>query len=225
MNEPLTTLSDKAYFAIRADIVAGKLAPGERLKISKLCNEYGIGASPLREALSKLSSEFLVFIEGQRGFSVTPIKMQELRDISQIRCQLEGEALKRAIENGGDEWEAGIVAAFYNLKKAEIRRKQDPIINAADWDAKNRAFHEALVAACDSDWLKRLRELLYFQHERYRRLSLQNLDPKRDLNAEHQAIMDATLEHNIELAVRLSEQHIEKTTNALLPIIKQLTGS
>ena len=95
--EPQATLSDRAHLAIRKDIVSGNLAPGTRLRIAKLSKDYDIGASPLREALSKLSSEFLVNFEAQRGFSVAPVSAQDLRDISQIRCDLESEAVARAI--------------------------------------------------------------------------------------------------------------------------------
>lgn len=219
MEENLATLSDKAYRALRRDIVAGTLAPGERLRIAKLSTDYDIGASPLREALSKLSSEFLVLVEGQRGFSVAPVSAQELKDVSQVRQDLEAEALKRAIANGNDAWEAGIVAAFYNLGKAEARRRENPVKHAAEWEDRNREFHEALVAACESEWIKRLRLLLYYQHERYRRISLKNPNPARDLEAEHRAIMDATLARDTKLAMRLTREHIDRTTQAVLEVI------
>ena len=219
MEENLATLSDKAYRALRRDIVAGTLAPGERLRIAKLSTDYDVGASPLREALSKLSSEFLVLVEGQRGFSVAPISAQELKDVSQVRQDLEAEALKRAIANGNDAWEAGIVAAFYNLGKAEARRRENPVKHAAEWEDRNREFHEALVAACDSEWIKRLRLLLYYQHERYRRISLKNPNPARDLEAEHRAIMDATLARDTKLAMRLTREHIDRTTQAVLEVL------
>ena len=219
MEENLATLSDKAYRALRRDIVAGTLAPGERLRIAKLSTDYDVGASPLREALSKLSSEFLVLVEGQRGFSVAPISAQELKDVSQVRQDLEAEALKRAIANGNDAWEAGIVAAFYNLGKAEARRRENPVKHAAEWEDRNREFHEALVAACESEWIKRLRLLLYYQHERYRRISLKNPNPARDLEAEHRAIMDATLARDTKLAMRLTREHIDRTTQAVLEVL------
>lgn len=219
MEENQATLADKAYRALRREIVAGTLAPGARLRIAKLSAEYGIGASPLREALSKLSSEFLVIVEGQRGFSVAPISAQELKDVSQVRQDLESEALKRAIARGDDAWEAAIVAAFYNLGKAEARRRENPVKHAAEWEDRNREFHEALVAACELEWIKRLRSLLYYQHERYRRISLTNPDPGRDLEAEHKAIMDATLARNTKLALRLSREHIDRTTRAVLDVI------
>ena len=95
------TLSDRAHAMLRSDIVSGRLAPETRLRIVQLSEAYGIGASPLREALSKLTSEFLVLFEPQRGFSVAPVSAEELRDISRVRCDLESEALRRAINSAG----------------------------------------------------------------------------------------------------------------------------
>jgi GntR family carbon starvation induced transcriptional regulator len=219
------TLADKAYRMLRSDIVSGALAPGQRLRIAKLSADYEVGASPLREALSKLSSEFLVIVEGQRGFSVAPLNVQELKDVSQVRCHLESEALAQAIANGDDAWESGIVAAFYNLGKADTRRKSDHLKFAADWEDRNREFHEALVSACKSEWIKRLRSLLYYQHERYRRISLTHPTPGRDLAAEHQAIMDATLARDTAKAIRLSNDHIDRTTQAVLALISERTAA
>ena len=126
---------------------------------------------------------------------------------------------RRAIANGNDAWEAGIVAAFYNLGKAEARRRENPVKHAAEWEDRNREFHEALVAACQSEWIKRLRLLLYYQHERYRRISLKHPNPSRDLEAEHRAIMDATLARDTNLAMRLTREHIDKTTRAVLDVL------
>ncbi|MCO6383487.1 GntR family transcriptional regulator [Oceanicola sp. 502str15] len=219
MNIAQETLSDRAHAMLRGDIVSGRLPPETRLRIAQLSETYGIGASPLREALSKLTAEFLVIFEAQRGFSVAPVSAEELRDISRVRCDLESEALQRAIAAGDDSWEAGIVAAFYALGKADSRRRENPSDGASDWEDKNRAFHEALVAACESPWLKRLRGLIYYQHERYRRISLTHPDPARDLQAEHQAIMDATLARDTPTAIRLSNAHIDRTTQAVLKVI------
>ena len=221
MEEPQVTLSDRAHLAIRNDIVSGRRAPGSRLRIAELSKDYDIGASPLREALSKLSSEFLVIFEAQRGFSVAPVSAQELQDISRVRCELESETLRRAIARGDDNWEAGIVAAFYNLEKADVRRRENPEAGSGEWEDRNRQFHQALVANCESEWLKRLRNLLYYQHERYRRISLKHPDPARDLQAEHKAIMDATLVRDEREAVRLSKEHIDRTTKAVLKVIMQ----
>ena len=95
-----------AYAKIKADVTGGVFAPGQRLRIEDLRQAYGTGASPLREALSRLAAEGIVVSIGQRGFRVPPVSVEELRDITSMRILLETEALRQSIEHGDDEWEA-----------------------------------------------------------------------------------------------------------------------
>src|SRR5262245_9611874 len=67
------SVSEKAYRQIRADIIFGKLTPGEKLRLDRLRELYGASVGTLRELLSRLASEGLVVAEGQRGFEVAPI--------------------------------------------------------------------------------------------------------------------------------------------------------
>ena len=85
-----------------------------------------------------------------------------------------------------------------------------------EWVEAHSAFHLALVAACDSGWLLRLRDMLYSQSERYRRLSFPLAGVKRDLNREHGAIKDTALARDAEPAVALMSEHLELTTRILL---------
>ena len=219
LETPAPTLTDQAHAALRRDIVSGRLAPGTRLRIARLSEDYAIGASPLREALSRLSAEFLVTVEGQRGFAVAPISAQDLRDIARMRGELECEALTRAIAAGDDGWEAGIVAAFHALEKSWQRRQADPEGTRDEWEDRNRAFHEALVAACDSTWLRRFRDMLYAQHERYRRIARLRPDAPRDVQAEHRAILEAVLARDIARACAATKSHLDRTTQAVLAVI------
>lgn len=84
------------------------------------------------------------------------------------------------------------------------------------WSAAHAAYHEALVAACDSPWLLRLRGILYAQSERYRRLSVPLAGVARDLDREHREIMEAALARDARRAGVLMTEHIELTTRVLL---------
>ena len=79
---------------IEADILRGALAPGARLGIAETAARYGVGATPLREALSRLAARGLVDAIGQRGFRVKPISRDDLADIVRIRTVIEREALR-----------------------------------------------------------------------------------------------------------------------------------
>jgi GntR family transcriptional regulator, carbon starvation induced regulator len=211
------TLADSAFTRIRADIVSGALKPGEKLKISELVTRYDVGASPLREALARLSSEFLVVLEGQRGFTVAAISQEELLDISALRQMLEAEAVAQAVQRGDVAWESRIVASYYRLQRADAVRKSGG--GSAEWENANRDFHDTINAACGSPWLLRMQKLLFDQHERYRRFSLSHQRTKRDLDAEHRAIMDACLARDIPQARKLTIEHISRTVEAISDLL------
>ena len=82
------TLSDQAYTRLRRDVIQGDFAPGSKLGIEQLRTAYAVGATPLREALHRLSAEGFVVVEGQRGFRVADISIGKFPYIQVIRGQL-----------------------------------------------------------------------------------------------------------------------------------------
>src|SRR5664279_3413110 len=111
------TLSERAASLVEHDIIAGHLAPGARLGIVDLVHRYEIGATPLREGLSRLVSRGLIVGIGQRGFRVADVSREDLADITRMRTVVEMEALRLAIRNGDDAWEAGIVSALHQMRR------------------------------------------------------------------------------------------------------------
>lgn len=221
LNNSAKTLVESAYNSLRADIIEGRLVPKSKLRIEDLRIHYGTGASPLREALNRLAGEGFVTVEGQRGFRVSPVSLADLKDLTRMRILLECEALRESIKYGDDEWEAGIVASFHRLAKAEATRSE----NFADWEKRNNEFHEALLAACTSPWLLKFRHTLYEQHKRYRLLAILAHDKSRDLHAEHTAIKEAAIAHDIKAACKATEEHIMRTLHTDEEVLTRLSGA
>lgn len=201
------TLTDRAYRRLREDIVHGVFQPAQKLRIEHLKQTYGVGATPLREALYRLSADGFVEVQGQRGFRVAGMSPEELADITELRVVLEGMALTQSVENSDDDWESRVVAAFHHLSKAES--KQDPDIQ--EWELRNRDFHLALVSCCDSPWLMRFHETLYDQHKRYRNVARIERGQRRNVHAEHTAICEAALKRDTKALCRANEEHIRRT--------------
>src|ERR1700752_1796349 len=84
-----STLSTRAVALMRADILELRLQPGSRLVLDVLRESYGLGLSPLREALSRLGAEGLVVGEEWRGFRVAPVTEEDLYDITYMRREIE----------------------------------------------------------------------------------------------------------------------------------------
>ena len=204
------TLIGKAFESIRRDIIASKLKPGEKLRITQLREAYGIGTSPLREALSRLVSEGLVTAKGQRGFWVPPVSAEEHTDIIETRVVLESYALRSSIEFGDDEWEGQIVGSYHNLNRIEQRFDADAESSFPEWWERNRLFHDALIAACPLKWLLRFHRVVFDLHNRYHRFALPGPYLSPGLFEDHRLILDATLERDADRAVALLEKHIRR---------------
>lgn len=210
------TMTDHVYAQVREDIIQGRLIPDSKLKIEVLRNTYDVGATPIREALSRLSADGFVLMEGQRGFRVSPISPEDLDDVTELRIMLELKALRNSILHGNDEWESRVVSTYYQLSKAE---ELDLFEDLTNWEQRNHDFHWALISACTSKWLLHFYNTLYDQHKRYRNISLIANLGKRDVHAEHQHIYDATLARDVEAACRETEAHIRKTAEVTRQVL------
>lgn len=216
VSEAPRTLSERAYLALRQDIVHGRLAPGERLRVQHLKDRYAVGAGTLREALALLVSDALVTVEGQRGYRVAEISLADLKDLTDTRVMLETEALRQSIRLGDAQWESELTQAFASLTEAE---KQAGGLQPLQWETANKRFHEALISAHRSPWSKHLLGILYRHGERYRHVAIRMGATQaihRDVHEEHTHIYNAALARQEARAALALEAHIRLTCDVLL---------
>ena len=91
------------------------------------------------------------------------------------------------------------------------------------WEERNRIFHEVLIAACPSRWLKHFLSILYHQAERYRRMSLYLQPIPRDIHVEHEALLHAAMNRDADKAADILSEHIQLTFRSVQSIpVEQL---
>ena len=215
MNEASTastarSLTSLAFERIRSDILNARLRPAEKLRIQALSERYGIGATAVREALSRLVTDGLVESEDQRGFCVAPVSKADLIDLTDTRIEIEGLALRKSIARGDLDWEAQILSSYHRLSRTP---PPTTVENHLAWAAAHRRFHESLVSHCGSPWLLRLCSMLYDKSERYRNLAEGRTKPgTRDTVNEHKALMKAVaMDRDADKAIKLLSEHFRKT--------------
>ncbi len=199
------SLTSLAIRQIREMVLSGALPPGSRIHIDTLRKKLDMGASPIREALSILSSEQLVVRNEQRGFWAPAISADDFSILLETRCRVEAMAFADSIAMGGPAWEERIVLLQYRLNAL------DRTGNAAAWEEIHRQFHAALVAACPSPYLLNFCGQLYDLAVRYRNLASSSAYPKRKISEEHAAISAAALSRESDKAVALLMDHYRKT--------------
>lgn len=210
------TLASSAYGALRDDILTGAFPPGEKLRIQVLCERYGVGATPVREALNRLCAENLVVAEDQRGFRAAPLNIEDLFELTRTRCWINEIALRESLQRGDAAWEEEIVLALHRMN----RHRRDSSRSAEA--ALHRAFHLSLVAACGSRWLIDFYSALIDCAERYRHFGGRRDDSDRDIAAEHQSIADVVLARDVSRAVELLNAHMTRTAEAIAQSVSQV---
>lgn len=216
------TLIETIYASLRHEILNGRFLPGSKLRIEKIREEYGVSSSSAREALSRLLAENLVTTEGQRGFSVSPVSLNDFKDIAEMRKLLESKAVFESVTKADDDWEANLVMASHRLAKIENNRNLGKIIDLDEWEAMNKTFHNALIANCHNNWLLNFRTTLYQHSIRYIRMCVADTSFHRDVRQEHQAIFDAAMERNAKLTSALIEDHIKKSVDHLMSLLTNI---
>jgi GntR family carbon starvation induced transcriptional regulator len=201
------TQAESVRDIVRADILDGRLLPGAKLNIKALEGQIGVSLGAIREALSRLSAEGLVLAEAHRGYRVSPVSKDELLDLTRTRVEIESLCLAQAIDDGDVEWESRIVAAAHRMERLQKTPSGEDARNTLAWAQAHSEFHEALVSACSSLWLHRIRKMLYEQSERYRRLSVPLDTDHREVLDEHRHIMDAVLRRDRTAALAQLEKH------------------
>ncbi len=213
---------------IRADIIRGELPPGAKLKVRELVSRYRVGAIPLREALSRLSTSGFVTAEHQRGFRVADVSAEDFLDLTDARIFIECGALRRSIEQGDLEWEGQLLSAHHRLSRLALMSSSGEGIDH-DWALAHASFHGALLAGCKSRWLLSVASTLRDQTERYRNLSVivnqSTGDAPRDVAAEHEAMAKAALARDATTACALLREHLERTATLALQTGKLQQGA
>ncbi len=205
------TQLEKAYQSLRDGIVSGDLPPGSPLRLNALSERYGVGYSPLREALNRLHGERLVTAESLRGFRVAPLSLDAMWDTIRTRILIETEALRLSVEKGDDDWAASVVAALHSFVQQAARTGPDRDVSRLE--QRHHAFHRALISACGSAWLLELAEQLYVGSARYRFPTLVHLGTHRlrDIAGEHRQIAEAVLDRDSTRASALLTEHYSRS--------------
>lgn len=200
------TIGEQAYQRIRSDIIFGVLKPGQKLRLDALRTDYDASISTLREILNRLSSEGLVVAEGQRGFEVAPVSIENLQEVAELRLLLEIHALKQSFAAGGVDWEGDVVASHHKLASLERRMADGDQSQTETWKRYDWEFHQSLISACGSQVLMETHAGIFDKYLRYQMIALSF---RGDIAAqEHQELLDAALNRDVEAAIAILEHHV-----------------
>ena len=220
----VTTRADAIYRELRADILSGRLCPGQRLPFAELCRHYDVSIGVLREVLPRLTEQGLVSAEPQIGFRVMSVSEDDLVHLTEARVHIETLVLRQSIEGGDLSWESAVLAAHHTL--ARTPERTDDGEGNPDWLEAHARYHETLLAASRNQRLRTIANGLRDAAELYRVWAHSHPGGKRrEVAREHQRILDAALARDIDRAADQLRRHIRGTTELLLASRRVVNGA
>ena len=220
----MKTLNGEIFARVRSDILAGHLRPGARLRPAELAQEHSVSLSVVREALTRLAEQELVDWVPQTGFRVAPLSVEDLKDLTNVRLDIEVLAIRYAVQRGDVTWEGRVLAAHHVLERTPQFDPDDPDRFTEEWVEAHANFHNMVLSGCDSRRLIDIAAGLRDGAELYRRWShALTHDYDRDIPAEHRSVLKAVLERDEAAAVQALQEHIRHTTDVLLDDVEAET--
>ncbi len=211
MSEP-QTLADKVFSELTTAIVRGELRPGTKLSEQTLVDRYGGSRAPVREAIQKLEARHLVVRIPHAGARVVALSLSELRDIYEVRLELESMACRLAAQRMSD----AEIAELYDLlaeHEASIAAEQGQSYyqKAGDLD-----FHYRIIKGSQNSRLHQmLCGELYHLVRMYRYQTSTSAKRPQQALQEHQRIVEAIAARDAELAELLMRRHIQASLTNL----------
>jgi DNA-binding GntR family transcriptional regulator len=217
-------MASSVYSQLREELLHGRIEPNSKLRVEWAAQRFGVGASPVREALNRLASEGFLDRRDQRGFFVTPITLDELEELTRTRCWLEERALRESMLHRTVAWEEELVLALHRLTRIPRRMPETEAYNP-EWESRHRAFHSALISACRSRPLIAFCSQLADRAFRYRQLAREGLGAPREELSEHKVIASAAIDGDTDAAVEALMRHYILTSQLCRTGLAGGTGS
>ena len=191
---------------LRQQIFARELEAGSWIDELKLCAEYGISRTPMREALKVLAAEGLVTMKVRRGAYVTEMSRDDVAQVYHLLALLESDAAGRVAANA-DETQRKELAALHERLEKQVRQRDA-------YFATNEQFHLALLQIAGNRWALQMVADLRKVMKLNRHHSLFKHGRLADSLAEHRALMAAIAARDDAGAARLMKAHFESGLEA-----------
>lgn len=207
--------SERAYDLLRRQILSCDLEPGAELREASVADQTGFGRTPVREALRRLVSEGLVEVRPRKGYRVTPITLDDVQHVFELRLLLEPAAVEFAIARSTDEE----LAALHPLMSDHGPHRTAEDGTYEEYLIGHLAFHVAIADLSGNPRLARAIRDLLAERRRLAFLVATNRPPDAEPDVAHHDLYDAIVERDAEQAKRIVvaqiEQHRRRVVDAM----------
>ncbi len=207
------SLSQQAYFLLRDRIVTLQLQPGTLVNERELAAEFGLGRTPIREALRRLADEDLVEVFPRRGIYVGPIDVGDLGAISEIRVELEGFVSRLAAQRAGDAYHTAIGDLLGELEAVSSDTDERELIYL------DQRIHRLIYRAARNPFLEAALDRYYVLALRLWFLALERVHRLEDAVREHTDLLSAISSGDATRAEQVAREHVVEFERAIRQLL------
>jgi len=218
------TTATRVCARMRAAILCGELIPGQKLAIDAMRKRFDAGATPLREALNRLTAEGLVVFHDLRGFYVVDLDEEGLVELFRTRTKFFAFVIAEAIAHGDGAWEEKVLVAFHRLTKTPWSMSQDRFDLNPDFINLLHEFYRAVFSGCGSRWLVDFGLRLLHESDRFFWLVMKSKFESNEPQPMLRSIVEAIVAHDADRAVRLATTLQEHVAATIIGARKAIAG-
>lgn len=216
-------LNDKVYDGVRAALLSGELAPGQKLSLNSLSEQLGVSRSPVHQALTRLATEGLVEVRSRRGYFVTPITAKEVTEGYDVRLALELMAAERAVGR--------LDRPELDRLRTAFEEAQEAMSPGRAWDLRayihaNQRFHRLHLDLAGNEALSALYGSLPVSLLMERVMAdLEFADLSAEIGHQHGAIVEAFTDADLPAAQAALREHVELGRRMAVKAIEAAGGA
>jgi DNA-binding GntR family transcriptional regulator len=187
-------LAARVYTQVKARILLGEIRPGDIIAAHALAADLDVSRTPVHEALKRLVGEGYLVTQPRIGYAVTPINLDEMRDLFQVRTRLEALSAELAAQNWSEEHLASFEAADRSAQRRqrELKRTGSAAELAQHYNEEHKRFHRMIADVAGNRRLGRLIDDLQDETQRFWALANGRLASAVFLaDPGHRSILDA----------------------------------
>lgn len=198
--------------SLREAILDGRLPSGTALRQQELADLFGVSRMPVREALRQLEAQSLLNVVQHKGAVVAPLITSNAIETYALRSVLESFALRLSVPLLNDD---DLTMAAQYIEQLEAQTDYAEIARL------NRLFHMSLYHRAPNAKLLDLVEHELNEEERFLRFHMSSMGLGTLTQDDHRAMLAAATTRDVDTAVTLLEQHLEKASVTMRRYLNQ----
>lgn len=204
------SLNERAYLAFKHRLITLRYKPGDYLNTAQVMEDLQMGRTPVNQAVHRLATEGLLQIIPRKGVMVSPLSIDDALELIEVRLVNEALCVRLAAARISDAQIATLRQLNQQIARASAAHERETMM------LLDREFHQGLAEIAGNRRLTDILSIIHAQAQRFWATTLSSVRHMEEVIAEHEAIIVALEQGDVQQAEAATRVHILSFRQALL---------